>query len=437
MARFWQSRVPCHTTINSIKNTLFSDEFCSKYKKLEKDFVRERKLPFGHLVLAILRLGKASIKRDLDKFFQALGQIQKITAGTLTHARRKLLPEVFIALNDTLVQNFYTYDSSTAKNGIQRILAVDGSRIELPETEDIVLEFGRANRRTDAKPLALCSALFDIVNKVAIDFSLNPCNVSESHVALKHLKRVSQGDLLIWDRGYKSLWLMLAIVQTGADFLIRLPSNAFKEVEYFLESNLLEKIVTLEPGIKARKQCLKLGIEVKPLKVRLIKVFLDSGETEVLVTSLLEESLYPYSLFKELYHLRWGIEEEYKTIKCALEVESFTGKTPHAIYQEFYASLFLSNLQAIITIEKDVQDEINLKSSKRKYDYQENRTSALYYVKEKIVSLFIESSIEPIIEFIKDKIVQDILPIRPGRQYVRKPSNYRLPKYRANLRAIS
>lgn len=399
--------------------------------------MRERKLPFGHLVLAILRLGKASIKRELDKFFQALGQMQKITAGALTHARRKLLPEVFIALNDTLVQNFYTYDSSIAKKGIQRILAVDGSRIELPETEDIISEFGRANKQPDAKPLALGSSLFDIGNKVAIDFSLNPCSVSESHVAVKHLKHISQGDLLILDRGYKSLWLMLAIVQTGADFLIRLPSNAFKEVEYFLQSDLREKIVTLQPGTKSRKQCLKLGIEAKPLKVRLIKVILDSGETEVLITSLLEESLYPYSLFKELYHLRWGIEEEYKTIKCAIEVESFTGKTPHAIYQEFYASLFLSNLQAIITREKDVQDEINRKSRKRKYDYQENRTSALYYIKEKIVSLFIESSIEQIIEFIKNKIVQDILPIRPGRQYARKPSNYRLQKYRANLRAIA
>lgn len=382
-------------------------------------------------------MGKASIQRELDKFFQALGQMQKITAGALTHARKKLRPEVFIALNDTLVQNFYTYNSSLVKNGIQRILAVDGARLELPETEKIVLEFGRANKQPDAKPQALASALFDVVNKVAIDFSLNPCCASENHVAVKHLKQISRGDLLIFDRGYKSLWLMLAIVQTGADFLIRAPSNAFKEVEYFLKSDLREKIVMLQPGVKARKQCLNLGIEAKPLKVRLIKVILDSGEREVLITSLLDESLYPYSLFKELYHLRWGIEEGYKTLKCTLEVESFTGKTPHAIYQEFYASLFLSNLQAIITREKDVQDEINLKAKKRKYDYQENRTSALYYVKEKIVSLFTENSIEPIIKFIKSKIVQNILPIRPGRQYNRNRSNYRLPKYRSNLRAIA
>ena len=62
-------------------------------------------------------------------------------------------------------------------------------------------------------------------------------------------------------------------------------------------------------------------------KVGLVKVFLDSGETEVLITSLLDQELYPYSIFKYLYHLRWRIEEEYKTIKSVMEVESFTGQT--------------------------------------------------------------------------------------------------------------
>ncbi len=126
-----------------------------------------------------------------------------------------------------------------------------------------IIEICRANKQPDAKPQALASALFDVVNKVVIDFSLNPCCASESHIAVKHLKQTTRGDLLIFDRGYKSLWLMLAIVQTGADFLIRLPSNAFKEVEYFLKSDLREKIVTLQPGIKSRKQCLDFGIEAK------------------------------------------------------------------------------------------------------------------------------------------------------------------------------
>ena len=65
-------------------------------------------------------------------------------------------------------------------------------------------------------------------------------------------------------------------------------------------------IVTLHHSNNAGNTCSYLGIDTAPLKVRLIKVFLDSGETEILITSLLNQSIYNYSIFKDLYHLRWG-----------------------------------------------------------------------------------------------------------------------------------
>ena len=38
---------------------------------------------------------------------------------------------------------------------------------------------------------------------------------------------------------------------------------------------------------------------------------LATGELEVLVTTLLDETTYPTQEFKELYHYRWGIETYY------------------------------------------------------------------------------------------------------------------------------
>ena len=55
------------------------------------------------------------------------------------------------------------------------------------------------------------------------------------------------------------------------------------------------------------------------------------------------------------------VEEEYKTMKSVLEVEQFSGKSPHAVRQEFYAAIFLSNLQSVISREKDVQERIGEK----------------------------------------------------------------------------
>ncbi len=41
----------------------------------------------------------------------------------------------------------------------------------------------------------------------------------------------------------------------------------------------------------------------------LIWVELNSGETEILMISLQDKNIHPYQMFRELYHLRWPIEE--------------------------------------------------------------------------------------------------------------------------------
>ena len=230
---------------------------------------------------------------------------------------------------------------------------------------------------------------------------------------------------------------MLGIVQKGADYLIRLPVNAFKEVELFEKSNEMEAIVTLHPTAKVIQQCLDLGIEAMPLKVRLVKVILATGEKELLATSLIDSIVYPITIFKELYALRWGVEEEYKTMKAVLEVEQFSGKSPHAVRQEFYAAIFLSNLQSVIAREKDVQERIEKKTEGRKYEYQENRTSALFFVKEGLIALFTGASLNVVLTYLKEKIIKNILPVRPGRRYERRFTRYKLPKFSPNKRALA
>jgi len=51
----------------------------------------------------------------------------------------------------------------------------------------------------------------------------------------------------------------------------------------------------------------KLGLPTS-LKVRFVRVKLNTGENEVLVTSLYNEARYTTVDFAELYYLRWGIE---------------------------------------------------------------------------------------------------------------------------------
>ncbi|MGB3915941.1 MAG: transposase [Thiothrix litoralis] len=95
----------------------------------------------------------------------------------------------------------------------------------------------------------------------------------------------------------------------------------------------------------------------KTLRVRFVRVRLDTGEWKVLVTSLLDEQLYPTATFKALYHLRWGIETFYGILKTRLELENFSGISVESVKQDFYATLYLTGLESILTA--DEQDSLN------------------------------------------------------------------------------
>ena len=65
-------------------------------------------------------------------------------------------------------------------------------------------------------------------------------------------------------------------------------------------------VITLEANQRSVEQCLEKGLPTQSLRLRLIRVELEDGEVEVLITHLMDEQAFPASEFKELYHLRWG-----------------------------------------------------------------------------------------------------------------------------------
>ena len=81
------------------------------------------------------------------------------------------------------------------------------------------------------------------------------------------------------------------------------------------------------------------ALEQTTFKVRLIRVPLPGGKSEILVTSLLDATAYPACEFGALYHQRWRIEECLKLLKCRLAVEHFSGELPDSVRQDFLAKV--------------------------------------------------------------------------------------------------
>jgi hypothetical protein len=125
------------------------------------------------------------------------------------------------------------------------------------------------------------------------------------------------------------------------------------------------------------------------LKLRLIRVELDSGEAEILITNLVNQHQYPVEQFAELYHLRWPVEEDYKTMKKWIEVENFTGKSVLSVYQDFHARVFSKNLTSALAF--PVQSEIDENTGHCLYQYQRNFAQVLSKMKDVLPLLFVRA----------------------------------------------
>jgi hypothetical protein len=186
-----------------------------------------------------------------------------------------------------------------------------------------------------------------------------------------------------------------------------------------MKSRHREQVIMLHIPATSTAACRKLQLDTQPIRLRLVCVALDSGETEVFVTSLTDTEKYPHHLFAELYHDRWPIEEDYKVMKCRIEVENFSGKSPLSVYQDFHAAVFSKNITAILVA--SARERVAKATASRTFAYKSNFTQALSTMRDTIVVL-LQGSRKTILKIIYDLleiIARAVEPVKPGRKYPR------------------
>lgn len=371
---------------------------------------------------------KTSIQRELDSFFKATldseFNIRAVTKGAFTQARAKLKPEGFKRLNEIAVNTFYQ-EAAYYKWFEFRVLAIDGTRLVLPNHPTVVEEFGQHKfgpKADSPRSLALGSVLYDVLNQVAIDAQIDRYDSSERDLLMKHLDFVKKGDLLLLDRGYPCFWLLFLLIAQEVGFCVRLKDNWWNEANEFVKSTDNERIVKFKLPKKDNDKLFEFPEIINTeIECRLIKVVLDTGQIEVLCTSLTDLEKYPIDDFKELYHYRWNEEEVYKLLKSRVELEQFSGKTALAVKQDFYAKIFLLTLCA--TYAHPIEDLV-IKEFKadedRKFSQKINRTAAIDMTQKILIGVFIKKQFKKAIKAFDQIIYRTREIIRPNRSLPRK-----------------
>ena len=377
-------------------------------------------------MLLILQKSMKSMQLVLNEFFQKLGStILTASASAYTQSRSKILHTGFVELNKkAIVQTYYEDDDYRKYKGF-RLLAVDGSKIRLPNEREINNSFGTIKIKNQSNVEgqyagAVASVLYDVLNNIAIDAILAPARAYEVKLAMEHLEHVRSNDLTIFDRGYISYIFLASQVKAGNQYLGRCSKGSFSEAQEMFYSDAASRIVTLSCPRDKRKEARALELPLE-IKVRLIRIILDTGEVEVLVTSLLDEEKYPTEDFKELYYKRWGIETFYGTLKGRLNLENFTGKTVESVKQDFYSTIFISGLESILT--EDAQKELDAKKE-NKNPQQVNKAVSFNAIKNNVIELFYkENDNSKILEQLTELFKTNPVIVRKERKVERKESS--------------
>jgi hypothetical protein len=428
--------------IKATKKFIRAKRTKTKYRMREIDFIRNRKLPFEHLVLCMFTQLRRSLQSELHIFFKSLNQYsKKITASAFVQSRKKINPELFYELNQTIVSEYYTDNDETVKQykGM-RILSVDGSTINLPLTKELIEIYGYFNNQQQANNVVIgrVSVLYDVLNKIVIDGLLRPFKEGEISLSREHIEYVTKGDLLIMDRSYPSFESAYMLKEKEVNFLFRCKESFSNQVKAFCESGKKDAEIVIKAKQNKSYKHLSYNKD-STIEVRLLRIELNNGEVEILMTSLLDNKKFPYEEFINLYYQRWGVETFYDRFKNIIEVERFSGTSVQFIQQEFNCALYISNMQTILTQESEA--EVKEAYKHRKYEYKINQSVSLGFIRERLIELFISKNKNEakIIEELKQLFIINVIPVRSGRKYKREKDKYRQrtkPKQFLNRRMI-
>lgn len=368
-----------------------------------------------------------SLQRELNNFFgQILNSdfdIHAVTKGALTQARQKLKPEAFKELNAEAIRTFYD-EAPYSRWRNHRVLAVDGSMLELPDHPSIQSQFGTQQlgcKAAATRSMSRISILYDVLNLTVLDGLMDTVNTGERDMLRRHLEDAIflENDLLLMDRGYPGIALMMELRHKRVEFCFRLQVGLWSDAKAMIANGEYDKTISFQLPRNDKWRFEGLNVPTDPIDCRLLVIELENGNKEVLCTSLTDSIKYPYECFKELYHYRWQIEEAFKLFKCSAAVTEFSGKTAHAVQQDFHAKLFMMTICATLChpIEQKVRDQ---GKEDRKHDRKINRTNALGYLKSVWVTIFTKRNLLDLLSEMQKLLLKTCHIIRPTRWFSRE-----------------
>ena len=203
----------------------------------------------------------------------------------VSKARTGILPSLFQEFFNLSVDIFYKNIGKKKTWHGKHVFAIDGSKLQLPNSKSNFEEFSEmfSVHNHDRKfSMAFTSMVYDVLEDYIVHASINPNLASERQATVNHLKTIENLGIydnyfIVFNRGYYSEWLFRYCVSHSHSCVMRL-----KEKINISKASHGDTITILPGNAKERTE---------DIRIRVIAVPLESGETEYLATNIFDEVL--------------------------------------------------------------------------------------------------------------------------------------------------
>ena len=379
-------------------------------------------MSFEIVVGSILHLFKESVEFNLQNLLPGLSR-RPVTGSAFTQARYKIKPGLFRDLLGFVNDAYKASKKKLWKGHV--LLAGDGSTLNLPSSDEIGANFGvySTTQLGANRYLARTLLIYDLLNNFVVDGQLSTMDKGETTLLKKSLSKVNCTDILILDRGFGHFCTIKGLMAQNIKFCVRLSIDSSNFAKKIMAGDRDDFITTWPPSRKEIENSRKNHLGHTPIQVRVTKVRLTTGETELLITNLYDQQKYTIKDIGQLYKLRWGVEEGFKNLKPKMKIEQFGCKKTEGVFQEFYAHIFCMNMVALAG--NIANETIQMKTRHRKWKYKYNWKNAYRYVREQTLRLLFHHDINLVLDHLIKQISCSMVPIIPDRHFPRdmKASN--------------
>jgi len=280
--------------------------------------------------------------------------------SAISQARYRLGARPVVALFQRLCQPLAIEQTPGAFYNGLRLVAMDGTVEDVPDSPANARVFGRHHsaRGASAFPQVQGVYLSECGTHAVLDAGFWPCHTSERSGALRLLRSVSAGMLLLLDRGFYSCAMLEHTLARGAHVLGRVPAGVRMTPRQVLPDGSYWTFIY--PAAQERRT------RGDHLLVRVIVYTLSDparpgyGETHRLITTLLDAQAAPALDLSCAYHQRWEIEltiDEIDTHQRLVQ-HPLRSQKPVGVIQELYSLLLAHYAVRAIMAHAAMQAEV-------------------------------------------------------------------------------